>query len=118
MQVNCIGGIADGAENGALAIVGVGQHRQCLIAVRCDHDVIVGIAAAVTVIDDDTARRPFDRRHGAAEPKLIPECRRQFLHVAPAAALHGAPDRAIILQQAVVAEEGNKILGGEVEHLA
>jgi hypothetical protein len=75
MQVNCVGGIADGAEDGAFPIVGVGQDRQRLIAVRCDHDVIVSIASAVTVVDDDTARRPFDRCHGAAQSKLIPATR-------------------------------------------
>ena len=37
--------------------------------------MIVSIASTVTVVDDDTARRPFDRCHGAAQSKLIPAMR-------------------------------------------
>ena len=73
MQVDRVGRIADGAENGAFAIVGVGQHRQRLIAVRGDHDVVVSLAAAVAVVDDDAMRCPLDRGHGAAEPDADPE---------------------------------------------
>jgi len=75
MQVNCVGGIANGAEDGTFPIVGVRWHRLQLIAVRSDHDMIVTIASTVTVVDDDTARRPFDRCHGAAQSKLIPAMR-------------------------------------------
>jgi hypothetical protein len=66
MQIDPVGGIADGAEHGAFGSVGVGQHRQRLIAVRGDHDVIVTVAPALAVMDDDTGRRPLDRRHRAA----------------------------------------------------
>ena len=93
------------------------EHGQRLVAVRCDHDVVVGIVLAVTVMNHDAARRAFDRGDRAAEPQLIAECRRQFFDIALAAALHRPPDRAVILQQAMIAEEGDKILGGEVEHL-
>ena len=44
--------ITDRAENGALAFVGIRQHRESLIAVRGDHDVVVGVAVAMTVADD------------------------------------------------------------------
>jgi hypothetical protein len=53
MQVDRVGGVTDGVENGAFAIVGIGQHRQRLVAVGGDHDVIVCLAAAVAVVDDD-----------------------------------------------------------------
>jgi hypothetical protein len=79
VQIDRIGGIADGAEDGAFAIVRVGKHRERLIAVRGDHDVIVAIASPVTVMDDDAVWRPLDRRHGAAEPQLIAEGRGQLL---------------------------------------
>ena len=63
-------------------------------------------------------RRPLDRRHGAAEPELIAEGGDHLLQIAAAAALYRAPHRAIILQQAVVAEERDEILRREVQHLA
>src|ERR1700756_2691702 len=69
------------------------------------NDVIVAVASAVTVVDDDATRRPLDRRHGAAEPELIAEGGDHLLHIAAAAALHRAPHRTIKLQQAMVAEE-------------
>jgi hypothetical protein len=64
MQViNCVGGIANGAEDGTLPIVGVRWHRQRLIAVRSGHDMIVSIASAVTVVDDRAASvRSMSRR--------------------------------------------------------
>ena len=45
-----------------------------------------------------------------AEPDPIAECRCQLFHIAPAAAFDGTPDRTIILQQAMVAEERDEIL--------
>src|ERR1700684_3162824 len=51
-----------------------------------------------------------------AAEMLIPEGRRQFLDIASAAALYRAPDRAIILQQAMIAEECDEVLGREVQH--
>jgi hypothetical protein len=116
MQIDLIWRVADGAKNGAFAIVGVGQHLQRLIGVRRDHDMVIDVASAMTVVDDHALRCPFDRSHGAAQPKLIPVGRRQFLDIAPAAALYGAPDRAIILQQAMIVEECDEVLGREVQH--
>src|SRR6266480_5070766 len=80
--------------------------------------MIVNIASAVAVMDEDAARRPFDRCHGATEPQPIAKCGSQFLDVALAAAFYGAPDRTIILQQPMILEEGDEVLGGEVQHLA
>ena len=74
MQVNCVGGIANGAEDGTFPIVGVRWHRQRLIAVRSDHDMMLSIASAMTVVDD-TARRPFDRCHGASPIEADPVIR-------------------------------------------
>ena len=81
---------------------------------RGDHDVIVDVAAAVAVVDDDAMRRALDRGRRAAEPIPIAEPGGQLLDIAAAAALDGAPDRAVILQQAMIVEEGDKILGWEV----
>jgi hypothetical protein len=116
MEVDGIWRVADGAENGAFAMVGVGKHRQRLVAVRCDHDVVVNIASAVTIVDDYAMRSAFDRGHGAAQPEPIPKGCRQFLDIASASALYGAPCRAIILQQAMIAEECDEVLGREVQH--
>ena len=54
-----------------LLIVSVGQHCQRLVAVGGDHHVIIGIAAAMAVMDHDAVRGAFDRRHPTAEPDLV-----------------------------------------------
>ena len=117
MQVDRVGRVADVAQNGALVIVGVGQHRQRLVAVRGDDDVVVGLAAAVAVVDDDAMRGALDRRHRATKPQAVAKGRGQLLDIAVASALDRAPDRPIVLQQPVIAEERDEILGGKVEHL-
>jgi hypothetical protein len=71
MQVNCVGGTANGAEDGTFPIVGVRWHCHRLIAVRSDHDMILSIVSAMTVVDD-TARRPFDRCRGASPIEADP----------------------------------------------
>jgi hypothetical protein len=38
---------------------------------------------------------------------------RSFFHIAPAAAFDGAPDRAIILQQAMIVEKATKFSAGK-----
>jgi len=63
MQVDGVGRITDRAENRALTFRRHRQHRKCLIAMRGDHDVIVGVASAAAVGDDDAVRGPFDRCH-------------------------------------------------------
>ncbi len=63
-------------------------------------------------------RRALDRGHRATEPHPVAERRRHLLDITLAAALHRAPDRTVILQQAMVAEERDEILGGKVQHLA
>ena len=73
MQIDRVGGIADRAQDGALAVVGIRQHRQRLVAVGGDHDMIVGVGLAVAVMDDDAMRRALDRRDGAAEPDPVAE---------------------------------------------
>ena len=118
MQIDSVGRVADGAENAAFARVGVGQHRQRLIAVRGDHGVVVAVVVAMAVMNDDAVRRPFDRRHRAAEPNLIAKAGDHLLDIVAAAALYRAPDRTVILQQAVIAEEGDEILRREIQHLA
>jgi hypothetical protein len=75
------------------------------------------IAAAKAVMDHDTMRRTLDRGHRAAEPDTIGKGRGEFLDIAPAAAFDRPPGRAVILQQAMVGEEGDEILGREVQHL-
>src|SRR4029077_13762616 len=98
MKVDGVGRVTDGAENRAFRIVGVGQHCESLIAVRGDHDMVVGIASAVTVMDDDAMSRPFDRCHGTAQPDPIPKGRRQLFHVASAAAAYCSPGWTVVLQ--------------------
>ena len=49
VQVDRVGGIADRAKYRALAVVGIRQHRQRLIAVGSNHDMIVGVGLAVAV---------------------------------------------------------------------
>ena len=71
MQIDRIGRIADRTQHGALARIGIRQHRQGLITVRGDHDVIVAVVPPMTVMDHDAMRRPLDRSHGAAEPDLV-----------------------------------------------
>ena len=73
VQVDRVGGIADRAQDGALAVVGIRQHRQRLIAVGSDHDVIVAVGLAVAVVDDDAMRRALDGRDGAAKPDPVAE---------------------------------------------
>jgi hypothetical protein len=80
--------------------------------------MIVGVAVAVAVMDDDAIRRPLDRRHRAAELDVVAKGGCQFLDIAVAAAFHRTPDRTVILQQAMVGEEGDEILGREIQHLA
>jgi hypothetical protein len=63
-------------------------------------------------------RCAFDCCHGAAKPEPVLERRRQLLDTALAAAFDCAPDRPVAMQQTMVVEEGNEILGREVEHLA
>ena len=117
MQIDRVRRVADGAENGALVHIGIAEHVERLVAVGGDDDVIVGRLLAVAVMDDDAVRRPLDRGDGAAESELVAEGGGQFLDVVLAAALHRAPDRTVILQQAMVREEGNEIFGGKIQHL-
>ena len=60
MQIDGVGGIADRAQNVALACIGIGEHGERLIAMGGDHDVIVGIASAVTVVDNDAMGGALD----------------------------------------------------------
>ncbi len=118
MQIDRIGRIADRAQNGTLALVRIRQHRQRLIAVRSDDDMVVAAGVAVAVVDEDAMGSALDRGDGAAELDLVAEVSGQFLDIALAAALHRAPDRTVMLQQAMVGEECDKVLGREIQHLA
>jgi hypothetical protein len=93
-----------GAKDGAFAIVGVGQHRRRRIAMRYDHDVIV--VSRLPWLSLATTPCGVRWIEVAAQPtaKLIPERGRRFLGVALATAVHRAPDRAIVSQQAMVVE--------------
>jgi hypothetical protein len=71
----------------------------------------------MAVVDDDTVRRAFDAGDGTAEPQPVCEFRYQFFHIALAAALDGAPDRTVVLQQAMIVKKGDEVLGGEFHHL-
>jgi cation diffusion facilitator CzcD-associated flavoprotein CzcO len=64
------------------------------------HTVTIDYDGTPTVADNNAVRCPLDRCYRATPPKPVAECRRQFFHVASAAAFHRAPDRAIVLQQA------------------
>src|SRR3954464_48312 len=95
VQIGRVWSVTDRAENGSLAWVGIRQHRQGLIAVTGHHDSVVGVLMAVTVADRHTVLGSMDRRHRAAEPDAGLEPGREFLDIAPAAALHGPPERSI-----------------------
>src|SRR3984885_12169980 len=73
VQVNRVGGIADRAQNGALPFVGIGEHLERLIAVSCNHDMVVGFTGAMAVGHDDATRFPLDRSNRAAEANAVPK---------------------------------------------
>src|SRR5579872_4195686 len=82
------------------------------------HDVIKELALAVSVGDDDTVSLSFDRSDCAAETDAILECRGQFVDIIPASTHDRPPYRAVMLQEAVIAEERHEIFGGKVHDLA
>src|ERR1700722_19645702 len=92
MQVNRVGGIGDRTQNGALPLVGIGEHLERLIAVSCNHDMVVGLAGAMAVGHDNATRFSFDGGNRAAEANTVPKRIGQFLDVVSAAALDGSPD--------------------------
>ena len=108
---------AEGAEQRALLGVGVAQHRQRLMRVRRDDDVIMhGRAAgdidqphmlAVTQDGDDLAPEMQRPRQALKEPADI----------AAGSAGHRAPDRtASRLQQAVIGTKAHEGGGGVIAH--
>src|ERR1700733_11960380 len=105
VQVNRVGRIADCAEDGALAFVRIRKHFKRLIGVRCDHDMIIGLAAAMAVGDDDTACLALDGSDRTTETDVMSKRSGQFLDVGSAAALDGSPDRPVVLQEAGISKE-------------
>src|ERR1700733_4672685 len=73
VQVNRVGGIADRAQNGALPFVGIGEYLERLIAVSCNHDMVVDFTGAMAVGHDYATRFPLDRSNRAAEANAVPK---------------------------------------------
>jgi len=60
-------------------------------------------AVALAVMDDNAMHRPFDLRHRAAEPDVVPQRGRQFLDL--------APDRSVMLQRTVPGVSNRPLAG-------
>src|SRR5580698_9111682 len=79
--------------------------------------MVVGLAGAMAVGHDNATRFSFDGGNRAAEANTVPKRIGQFLDVVSAAALDGSPDRAVILQEAMIAEKRHEILSRKVQHV-
>ena len=109
--------VADGAEQRALVVAGVGQQGQALVAVAGQHHLVETFAAGVG--GDDHRRQPLRRTetHWGAQPR-VGDVRQHLLHVLPRAADHGVPLRPVAdLDQAVVVAEADHRGDREAQHL-
>ncbi len=110
MQHGDIAGVAEGAEQGAFARGGVGEHGQGFLGVTGqDHRVEAFDDPPSVGHPSAAAFDPADRGDGGVQPHLVAIGRGETLDVNAAAALHGAPDRpSDQLQQAMVFEEADE----------
>ena len=118
VQDGLVGLVGEGAEDLLLRRRRVGEHRERLVGVRGDDDLVEALGLAARRRDLHAVVEALDRAHGRREADAVGERRGERLDVALGAAGDGAPLRPPAqAEHAVVVEELDEEARRERPHL-
>ena len=95
MEKHRVGPITDRTQDGPFPSTRISQHGECLIGMGSDDHVIIGIAVAAGVNDDNPTRISLDVNDPRSQSEPVAKARGELLDVAMTAATNGSPERLL-----------------------
>ncbi len=105
MEKHRVRPIADRTQDGPFPSTRISQHGERLIGMGRDDDVIIDIAVAAGVNDDNPTGTSFNADDRCSQSEPVAKARGEFLDVAMRAATNGSPERPLPVQQSMVFKE-------------